>query len=156
MKCVIRILEARDVKSLASIEKECFESPRSYKSLMADFESPLSFYLVATLEDGRVAGYIGTQEVCGESNIHNLAVRPAYRRQGIGRALLDKACEAAKARACDFITLEVCAGNIAAINLYKEKGFEIVGKRYDYYAKPREDALIMTKYFKYSASERED
>ena len=47
-----------------------------------------------------------------------------------------------------FITLEVRPGNAAAIALYEKFGFVEVGRRKNYYEKPKEDALIMTKYFK--------
>jgi ribosomal-protein-alanine N-acetyltransferase len=40
--------------------------------------------------------------------------------------------------------LEVRAGNQAALNMYKEFGFEIVGRRSHYYHDNDEDALLMT------------
>ena len=40
-------------------------------------------------------------------------------------------------------TLEVRAGNRAAINLYHNLGFKDSGYRKNFYSKPDEDALIM-------------
>ena len=42
-------------------------------------------------------------------------------------------------------TLEVRAGNSPAISLYESLGFRTEGIRPGFYAKPREDALIMWK-----------
>ena len=47
-----------------------------------------------------------------------------------------------------FITLEVRESNHSAIYLYTKHGFEVVGKRKNYYDKPKEAALLMTLFFK--------
>ena len=47
-----------------------------------------------------------------------------------------------------FVTLEVRPSNHAAIALYEGFGFEVVGRRKNYYDKPSEDALLMTKFRK--------
>jgi ribosomal-protein-alanine N-acetyltransferase len=39
--------------------------------------------------------------------------------------------------------LEVRAGNVAAQSLYRRFGFEVVGRRRQYYRDPVEDALLM-------------
>jgi ribosomal-protein-alanine N-acetyltransferase len=39
--------------------------------------------------------------------------------------------------------LEVRAGNFAAQSLYRRYGFEVVGRRRQYYREPPEDALLM-------------
>ena len=41
--------------------------------------------------------------------------------------------------------LEVRASNAAALSLYESEGFEIVGRRRNYYHHPAEDALVMSK-----------
>ena len=43
-----------------------------------------------------------------------------------------------------FLMLEVRAGNEPAIALYRKHGFVEVGRRKNYYEKPREDAILMT------------
>ena len=50
-----------------------------------------------------------------------------------------------------FLTLEVRPSNTAAIALYEGFGFEEVGRRKNYYDLPKEDALILTRYFKEEA-----
>ena len=46
-----------------------------------------------------------------------------------------------------FLTLEVRASNEAARGLYEKYGFQQAGLRPGYYQHPREDAVIMTRYF---------
>ncbi len=46
------------------------------------------------------------------------------------------------------MTLEVRPSNEAALALYRELGFQPVGRRRDFYTDPTEDALLLTKTFK--------
>ena len=58
------------------------------------------------------------------------AVSPAYRRQGIGRALVLALCEALKTQMqATILTLEVRDSNAAAIALYEDLGFTQIGLR---------------------------
>ena len=43
------------------------------------------------------------------------------------------------------VSLEVRQSNLSAQQLYEKSGFEVVGKRRNFYVNPTEDALIMTK-----------
>jgi ribosomal protein S18 acetylase RimI-like enzyme len=56
-------------------------------------------------------------------NIHDCAVRPEYRRHGLGGRLLASGVEAARSRGCCKIMLEVRADNPAARALYERAGF---------------------------------
>jgi GNAT superfamily N-acetyltransferase len=56
-------------------------------------------------------------------NIHDLAVVPEYRGQGIGRALLGEAERRAVSGGCCKLTLEVRDDNIRARSLYQRVGF---------------------------------
>lgn len=56
-------------------------------------------------------------------NIHDLAVVPARRGQGIGRALLDAVQRLAVQRDCCKLTLEVQEDNTRARGLYQRFGF---------------------------------
>ncbi len=131
------------VAQVAALEQQTFSAPWDAASLRAELENPLSLWLVA-VEGDTVAGYIGSQSVLGESDMMNLAVAPDRRRQGIGRALVERLLwELAEDNHC--LTLEVRASNTAAIALYESLGFRQVGRRPKYYQHPPEDALILRK-----------
>ncbi|MBW4093301.1 MAG: GNAT family N-acetyltransferase [Proteobacteria bacterium] len=83
---------------------------------------------------GRVSG--------DEAEILTLAVVPAARRAGLGRALLAAAMAEAGARGARAMFLEVAAANEAARALYAAGGFTPVGRRRAYYA-DGQDALIL-------------
>jgi ribosomal protein S18 acetylase RimI-like enzyme len=57
-------------------------------------------------------------------NVHDLAVLPASRGRGAGRALLEAAAQRARARGCAKLTLEVREDNARARGLYASVGFK--------------------------------
>ena len=91
-----------------------------------------------------IAGYIVARETAGELHINNVAVRPQYRRRGIGAALLGRVLEEARRRQAKAAFLEVRSANFAAQALYEKNGFKAIARRTDYYSEPREDAVVMS------------
>jgi ribosomal-protein-alanine N-acetyltransferase len=70
-------------------------------------------------------------------------VRDSARRQGIGARLLDAAIARVRASDVDSLYLEVRDSNAPARSLYLSRGFVEVGRRKDYYRRPKEDALVL-------------
>ena len=140
---ILRMNESH-VKAVAELEKMCFSDPWSENSVASELKNKLALWLVAE-EDGRVAGYIGSQTCGDESDVMNVAVHPDFRHRGIAQALVNALVEELKAIGSQCLTLEVRASNIPAIALYEKMGFGEVGRRKNYYRNPREDALIMRK-----------
>ena len=56
-------------------------------------------------------------------NVHDIAVLPAYRGQGVGEQMLVLVESTARARGACKLTLEVLQGNQSAIRLYERVGF---------------------------------
>lgn len=135
------------IKEIAELEKISFSVPWSENGLRAELSNENAHFLTA-VSDGKVLGYIGIHEICGEAYITNVAVFPEYRRLGIGETLIDSATIGAKLRNCEFISLEVRISNTPAIELYKKEGYNIVGQRKNFYSNPTEDAYIMTRVLK--------
>ena len=129
---------------VAELEKLCFSDPWSEKSVASELENELALWLVA-LEGETLAGYVGSQTVMGETDMMNIAVAPAFRRQGIARELIQALVRDLKERASHSLTLEVRASNAPARALYDMLGFQQVGLRRNYYHNPKEDALILRK-----------
>jgi ribosomal-protein-alanine N-acetyltransferase len=82
--------------------------------------------------------------VVDEAHIATIAVHPQYRGQGIGKLLLDHILQDAVRRGLLSALLEVRAGNQVAIQMYRQFGFEEVGRRPRYYQDNHEDAVLMT------------
>lgn len=149
-------MTADHLEELEKLERICFSRPWSRKMLAEELENQCAAFLVA--EDsvsGRVLGYAGLMVVADEGYITNVAVFPEYRRQGIAAQILQVFVQFAEANRLAFLTLEVRPSNAAAIALYQGFGFEEVGRRKNYYDLPREDALILTKYFETGEAEQQ-
>lgn len=57
-------------------------------------------------------------------NVHDIAVDPAHRGQGVGQALLQAMEAHARTAGCCKVTLEVLSGNTQAQRAYEKFGFE--------------------------------
>ena len=137
-------MTADHVSQVAELEKICFSDPWSEKSVASELTNPLSLWLVA-VEGERVAGYLGSQSVMGESDMMNVAVHPDFRRQGVAELLVKELVAALAEKGNYCLTLEVRASNTPAISLYEKLGFSRIGLRKNYYRNPKEDALILRK-----------
>ncbi|MBM3926248.1 MAG: ribosomal-protein-alanine N-acetyltransferase [SAR202 cluster bacterium] len=89
-------------------------------------------------------GFVSIWFLTDEAHITAIAVREAWRGQGLGEILLIGAFEASFQRKSRVMTLEVRVSNSPAIALYEKYGFKRVGIRKGYYTDNREDAAIMT------------
>ncbi len=147
MDYVIRNACETDLDALETLERACFSLPWTREQLRAELPDERHEFLAAAAEDGSVLGYIGMMTVLDEGYISNVAVAPAARRRGIGRALVREMLRRAERRELSFVTLEVRAHNDSAIALYAGEGFLPVGRRREYYERPKEDALLMTRFF---------
>ena len=86
----------------------------------------------ALCEPGDAAGFALLRKAADEEELLLLAVSPQYRRKGIGRRLLEHAMAQALARGSEHMFLEMRDGNPAEF-LYREFGFEQIGRRPGYY-----------------------
>lgn len=138
-------MSADEAFEIADLEKICFSVPWSEKQLVDSAKNGTTFFIAEI--NGNIAGYIGIDTVIDEGYITNIAVSPEFRRKGVASHLLAQTEKFAKSKGLSFITLEVRVSNTVAINLYEKHGFELAGKRKNFYITPTEDALILTKRF---------
>ena len=89
-------------------------------------------------------GMILARVAADEAEVLTLAVDPAARRHGLGRALLEQALATARQRGASAIFLEVASGNGPGRALYAAAGFATVGCRRGYYPGGG-DALVLRR-----------
>ena len=138
-------MTAEDVPAVARIERESFSQPWSERAYLDTMADENALYLVAERENGELAGMCGLFDLLGEGDISNVAVMESLRGQKIGETLLRELLRQGEARGITAFTLEVRAGNAAAIHVYEKLGFRSEGIRPNFYEKPVEDAVIMWK-----------
>ncbi len=143
MSLEIKKMTSAHIEEIAMLEKECFSSPWSEDGLKTELDNKFARFFVAFSGD-KIAGYIGSHNVLGEVYITNVAVFPEFRRNGVGKTLVDFLIDEMKAENANFVTLEVRKSNMNAISLYEKCGFQNVGERKKFYEKPVEDAILMT------------
>ena len=92
-----------------------------------------------------MAGYVVALDAADEGEILNLAVAPAGRRHGLGRALVQDILDTLAERGVRHVFLEVRESNAPARALYAAHGFKEVGRRKQYYRRPVEDAIVLRR-----------
>lgn len=115
------------------------QSPWSVEQIEADKAKSDTIYFYA-YQDGEVVGFLSVQDLAGELEITNIAIHPDHQGQGLADQLMQELASYSRP-----IFLEVRASNQAAQNLYTKHGFEVVGKRKNYYHQPVEDAVLMKR-----------
>lgn len=133
-----------DLEGVLEVEAESFTNPwtRDMYAWELQNRSMCHIFLVRT-DECRVAGFCAFWLVFDEIHINNIALRPGFRAQGMGSALLERVLSEGRGLGARRATLEVRASNTAARRLYERFGFYVAGVRRDYYTSPVEDALVL-------------
>lgn len=100
------------------------------------------FAVVVSRDGRRMAGFAVMECLDEHAHLCLLAVRPGYRRRGIGRSLVDWLETSARTAGIFLVRLEVRAGNDAAKRFYHALGYRAAGVKRGYYS-GIEDALRM-------------
>ncbi|WP_240959273.1 GNAT family N-acetyltransferase [Novosphingobium olei] len=82
-----------------------------------------------------VAGFFLSRSILDEEELLLFAISPAFRRRGLGHALLARFIDSARSTGMKRLFLEMRDGNPAGI-LYSSHGFRAVGRRPNYYRTP--------------------
>ena len=140
----LRNMTVADIDDVMAIETAAFASPWSRQFFLEELRAAHASSVLCQRE-GKPIGYVIYWELAGELDIHNVAVHPRYRRQGVARAMLGDIIESATKKDFRRITLEVRRSNDAAQTLYRSLGFEVCGMRKGYYSDNGEDAWLMER-----------
>ena len=142
----VRRAEPGDVDALIKLEHRVFATDRlSRRSLRRLLDSPSAAVLVA-VENAQLAGIaiVLFRARSAVARLYSIAVAPHVGGRGVAAMLLDAAEEAALARGCRTMRLEVHRANHAAISRYRKSGYREFG-RYRAYYEDGADALRFEK-----------
>lgn len=106
--------------------------------------SPVRRLLHPPRLDSSLLGYGGFWLMVDEAHICTLALRPEWRRRGLGELLLVSLIEVALGCHAQVVTLEVRVSNTVAQSLYRKYEFKKTGRHKRYYSDNGEDAYVMT------------
>jgi len=141
---ILRDAVVEELEAIVAIERVCFSDPWSVASFRQLLGATTAHFRVAT-RDEVVVGYAVATLIGEEAELANIAVTPEARRLGVGARLLDDLLAITDHPLGATVYLEVRASNAPAQLLYRSRGFESVGVRKGYYARPEEDAVVMRR-----------
>ncbi|MBA2350971.1 MAG: ribosomal protein S18-alanine N-acetyltransferase [Burkholderiales bacterium] len=139
----LRPMRARDVETIATIERETYEFPWT----RGNFRDSLSAgYSCRVMEaDAMIIAYGILLVAVDEAHLLNLTVAAAYQRRGWGSMLLDSFIDTARECRSQVLLLEVRPSNHVGRVMYDRFGFRRIALRRGYYPAKggREDAIVM-------------
>ena len=145
----LRALAESDLDAVLALEQQVYEFPWTRGNFADGLASGYPALVLATAD--QLLGYAVAMVGFEEMHLLNLTVAPQQQRRGHGLQLLDAVLQAAGARGCRLLWLEVRVSNARARALYQRYGFRAVGSRRGYYpdrgadGRPaREDAVVMS------------
>lgn len=140
----LRPWKYEDILTISKMEEECFpQEPWSFKMLASSFESD-SFFGILAEDGGEIIGYGGITLAADTADIDNVAVTEAYRKSGVGTAIIAELVKLAREKGAQKVFLEVRVSNSVAMELYLKSGFKGAYARTRYYS-DGEDCLVMVK-----------
>ena len=144
MSMEIRRMTLDDLPAVIELDKLSFNLPWPERSFRFELtENSASRCWVAEM-DGKIVGMIVAWLLVDEAHVATIATHPDHRRQGIARNLLTYALRYMSKEGAVTSFLEVRENNTAAQDMYREFGYEAVGRRKRYYKDTNEDAILMT------------
>ena len=133
------------------VEQSAYPHPWSERSFLDSLHAGYQAQLLTAgpAEQPELLGYFVAMKGVDEVHLLNIAVAPAFQRQGWAQVMLDALGVWSRGQGAQWLWLEVRVSNVRARAVYQSHGFRQVGTRRNYYpasaASPRgEDAIVMS------------
>jgi [ribosomal protein S18]-alanine N-acetyltransferase len=143
----LRLAQPKDSLGIARMSRDLIEygldwsyPPLRIRQLIADRET---IVLVAAAPTD-LAGFAAMRFTDERAHLVLMAVRAEWRRQGMGRQMLDWLLASASTAGIASLHLELRAGNRAALSFYRALGFSVTVRIPGYY-QGRESAIRMLR-----------
>lgn len=140
----IRKMLETDVSAVAEIDRQTSIEPWPEKLFSDCLRVGYSCWVLVNEQE--IIGFGLLSCTVGEAHILNLIIESKWRRQGLGKSMMQHLIQVAKMLSADIVYLEVRSSNTSARNLYKSLDFIEIGIRKDYYPDVddgREDAITL-------------
>jgi len=133
---IVRRFEPSDLPTLCEIDQSCFSPSIAYsREELASFISHRSSMTWIAEEDGKVVGFVvGSREAGRVGHIITIDVLDAWRRRGVGAALMEVAENWARKAKLELMVLETAEDNLSAQRFYEARGYRKVDKVDRYYS----------------------
>ena len=135
---VIRFARLREADVIAAMSRNLIEQglqwryrPGRIRHLILDKETTV--IVAESAGAGRIDGFAVLTFGLTTAHLNLLAVEPRKRRSGIAVRMLNWLTESCQVAGLGRINLEVRENNLNAINFYKARGYELVGRHRGYY-----------------------
>jgi [ribosomal protein S18]-alanine N-acetyltransferase len=138
----IRTFRENDLDQVMAIENDSFPDPYNRLTFQLLMQWVGDGFIVAE-EDG-IVGYAISEAQGARGHIISIAVSPKRRRSGVGAALLQELIRRTEPNV-QSLSLEVRAGNRAAIRMYEKFSFKRTGEVRSQYYPDGEDAIVMAR-----------
>lgn len=134
-----------DLDAILAIEEAVYSHPWTRGNFLDSFYSN---HQACGLRDdqGALIAYFFVMPVLDEMHLLTIAVAAHKQRQGCAKLLLQRMVQQAHEQQFTSVLLEVRVSNTRAIAVYREFGFDEIGRRKAYYPAEqgrREDAIVM-------------
>ena len=154
LKWCQREAEACDAAYLAAIDAAASTDPWTESEFAAacanaQYRESTSFLegILVLESSAEICAYVAYSQALDDGSVLNVAVHPRWQRQGKARLLLQATLDLLSRQSAKRCLLEVRDSNVVARGLYQSMGFQIDGRRKNYYPTQsgREDAVLMSK-----------
>jgi ribosomal-protein-alanine N-acetyltransferase len=146
------ISRADELAPILAIEQRSFRWPWGRLSFEGELSCRNACNLIVKSSDigadEQIIAYAFLRLAADELHILKIAVTPAWRRRGIATRLTELCLKIGAQRGATSAHLEVRPSNTPAVCLYQKLGFDVIGRRHNYYRDSKEDALVMMKNLK--------
>ena len=141
----IRLCQSGNLTDVHSILARSPEAAQWSDQAISDALAASPGYHLVGIAGGEIAGFISGRRIAVEGEILNLAVKPEFRRQGLGHAMVKVILERFHREHVRQVFLEVRESNQEAISFYERLGFRQIGRREAYYSDPPAAALVLAR-----------
>lgn len=135
----VAALAASDIAALHDLHQSSDSNPWSLNSLTEAYHSERYQFFGLKDEGRNLIGFAIFYRIVDDIELHKIAISKTYQGKGLGHYLLHHCLNSLGG--FDSCFLEVNALNTVAIALYQRMGFEVSGRRENYYGKAA--AIVM-------------